>query len=85
MLYRVKLNEGVTLSIGRSEESAIPIKNTTVSRSHCLLFYTHKQLFLKDLKSKYGTFLYSRNGLYNFNTSLGLTVKIKKHKIKISG
>jgi pSer/pThr/pTyr-binding forkhead associated (FHA) protein len=66
MIYTVKLNEGLSVTIGRSGESDLPVKSSTVSRKHCLLFYSHKQLYVKDLKSKYGTFLYHRNAQYDF-------------------
>jgi pSer/pThr/pTyr-binding forkhead associated (FHA) protein len=54
-----------------------------VSRRHCLLFYTHKQLFVKDLKSKYGTYLYSRNAQYDFDPQMGLNLIINGSRIAI--
>lgn len=76
-IYRVKLNEGLSVTIGRSGEADIPVKSSTVSRKHCLLFYSHKQLFVKDLKSKFGSFLYTKNAQYEFNPEIGLILGIK--------
>ena len=73
---RVKLHEGTSVAFGRSTETGIHLKSATVSRNHFAIYYTHKQLFIKDLGSKFGTFVYSPNALYDFGVDSGISVLV---------
>ncbi len=48
---------GEPLSIGRSREAAIPLLDDKVSRIHCGIRISEGQFYLKDLKSRNGTFV----------------------------
>ena len=74
----------MSISVGRSAECGIQLKSASVSRNHCALYYTHKQLFVKDLGSKLGTFLYSTNALYDFHVQSGIYLLIGSSLIQIS-
>ena len=54
------LKEGM-ISIGRSPHNDVQLKDKTVSRSHLIIRKTRNRFFIKDLKSRNGTFF---NGDY---------------------
>jgi pSer/pThr/pTyr-binding forkhead associated (FHA) protein len=43
--------------IGRGPENDLNLNDSSISRSHCSLFYTCNKMLLKGLPSKYGTFI----------------------------
>ena len=48
---------GEPLSIGRSREADIPLLDDKVSRVHCGIRLSEGEFYLKDLKSRNGTFV----------------------------
>jgi predicted component of type VI protein secretion system len=48
---------GEPLSIGRSRDAAIPLLDDKVSRIHCGIRISDGEFYLKDLKSRNGTFV----------------------------
>ena len=63
--------EGAAISIGRSPDNDIQIRDDYVSRNHFILWQSGKKYFLKDLGSGNGTFV---NG---YRVPLGITVEVK--------
>ena len=63
--------EGAAISIGRSPDSDIQIRDEYVSRNHLVLWQSGKKYLLKDLRSVNGTFV---NG---HRVPLGVTVEVK--------
>lgn len=63
--------EGTSISIGRSSDNVIQIRNKYVSRNHLVIWQRGKKYFLKDLGSRNGTFV---NG---HRIRLGVTVEVK--------
>ena len=53
-VFLIGLNDE-EITIGRNSSSNVVMKEISVSRSHCALTYKHKQLFLRDKSSKFGT------------------------------
>lgn len=49
------------ITIGRNSNSNVVMKEISVSRSHCVLFYRNKRLFIKDKGSKFGTLIRVEN------------------------
>ena len=45
------------LTLGRSNGSDIRFKHHSISRDHCKFILNKKGFFLKDMGSKYGTFV----------------------------
>ena len=50
------------------------MKEISVSRSHCALFYKNKQLFIKDKGSKFGT-LIKAEGDVEFSPAQGISLQ----------
>ena len=63
--------EGAAISIGRSSDNDIQIRDDYVSRNHVVLWQSRKKYLLKDLGSGNGTFV---NG---HRIPLGATVEVK--------
>jgi predicted component of type VI protein secretion system len=63
--------EGAAISIGRSADNDIQIRDDYVSRNHLVLWQSRKKYFVKDLGSGNGTFV---NG---HRVPLGVTVEVK--------
>ena len=63
--------EGTAISIGRSHDSDIQIRDEYVSRNHLVIWQSGEKYFLKDLRSGNGTFV---NG---HRIPLGITVEVK--------
>jgi predicted component of type VI protein secretion system len=63
--------DGAAISIGRSGDNDIQIRDDYVSRTHLVLWQSRKRYFLKDLGSGNGTFV---NG---HRVPLGVTVEVK--------
>ena len=63
--------EGAAISIGRSSDNDIQIRDDYVSRNHLVLWQNKQKYFLKDLGSGNGTFV---NG---HRIPLGVTVEVK--------
>ena len=63
--------EGAAITVGRSPESDIQLRDNYVSRSHFILWQSGKKFFLKDLGSVNGTFV---NG---HRVRPGVTVEVK--------
>ena len=62
--------DGAEISIGRSPDNDIQIRNEYVSRNHLVIWQKGKKYFLKDLGSRNGTFI---NG---HRVRLGVTVEV---------
>jgi predicted component of type VI protein secretion system len=56
-VHLVTLYENEKVVLGRSNDTDVRINDISVSRSHCCLSFTNKKIFLKDMKSKFGTLL----------------------------
>ncbi len=67
--FEIKEN---AISVGRSRESDVKIKDRTVSRNHLKIFKKEDQYFVQDMKSQNGTFF---NGLY---VKAGEDVEVKE-------
>ena len=63
--------EGAAISIGRSSDNDIQIRDDYVSRNHLVLWESKMRYYLKDLGSGNGTFV---NG---HRIPLGVTVEVK--------
>jgi pSer/pThr/pTyr-binding forkhead associated (FHA) protein len=53
----VRLEESISINIGRGPENELNLNDSSISRNHASFFYTAQQLFLKGLPSKYGSFV----------------------------
>ena len=53
----IRLEESLTVTIGRGPDNGLNLNDSSISRSHCSLFYAANKLMLKGLPSKYGTFV----------------------------
>ena len=51
----VNLIENERIVIGRAKDSDVRINDISVSRAHSCLIYSNKNIFIRDLKSKFGT------------------------------
>ena len=54
----IKLDEDIPLTIGRKKDNQITFNEVSISRNHCEIIKKDKDIFIKDLGSKYGTFKY---------------------------
>ena len=71
--------EGAAISIGRSPDNEIQIRDEYVSRNHLVIWESGKKYFLKDLRSINGTFV---DGL---RVPLGVTVEVKNRTAIVAG
>jgi len=53
----IRLEESLSIVIGRGVENDLNLNDSSISRSHCSLFYSASRMMLKGLPSKYGTFI----------------------------
>jgi len=49
--------DDLPLLIGRGNEADLPLKDHWVSRQHCLLTLKGDRVYVRDLKSKHGTYV----------------------------
>ena len=56
-------NEDI-ISVGRSQNNKIKLKDISVSRSHCNFVKKNNKLFIVDKGSKFGTLIYLNNPMY---------------------
>ena len=63
--------EGSAISIGRSPDNDIQIRDKYVSRNHLVIWQSGKKTFLKDMKSINGTFVDGHR------VPLGVTIEVK--------
>lgn len=70
--------KGDTIYIGRSPDNDIQIKDRFVSRKHLRIFRKGSKYFIKDLRSKNGTFINGKQILsgVEFELKKGLTIAI---------
>ena len=55
VIHVIPLKEGCVLKMGRGNDCDIKINDISVSRNHALLTMKNGNIYLKDLKSKFGT------------------------------
>ena len=70
------------LTLGRSEENAITISDSTISSNHCEIIKKGLDFFLMDLKSTNGTFI-NRKKVEQKSIQVGDKIKIGKVNITI--
>jgi len=70
-IHIVSLNENEKVVMGRATEADVRINDISVSRSHSCLVLSKKKIYIKDLKSKFGTLL-----LITKDLDLSLTKKL---------
>ena len=56
-------NEDI-ITVGRSQNNKIKLKDISVSRSHCNFIKRHNKLYIVDKGSKFGTLIYLNNPMY---------------------
>jgi len=66
------------ITVGRSQNNKIKLKDISVSRSHCNFVKKKNKLYIVDKGSKFGTLIYLNNPLYiNTNKSEGTLISGK--------
>ena len=53
----IELNQDQVLTLGRSEDSDIRFRHSSISREHCLFKINKKGFYVVDKDSKFGTFV----------------------------
>ena len=71
--------DGAAITIGRSADNDIQIRDDYVSRNHLVLWKSGKKYLLKDLGSGNGTFVNGRR------VPLGVTVEVKSEHAIVVG
>ena len=56
-------NEDI-ITVGRSQNNKIKLKDISVSRSHCNFIKRNNKLYIVDIGSKFGTLIYLNNQIY---------------------
>lgn len=51
-------------TLGRSENNDIVFDDVSVSRNHAIIFKKKRKVFIKDLKSKFGTHLLVKRSIF---------------------
>ena len=51
----INLEEGIKIVMGRGHDTDVRINDISVSRTHAQLSLVNNKIFIKDLKSKFGT------------------------------
>ena len=62
----IKINEDTdedVITLGRSQNNRVKLKDISVSRSHCNIIKRKNQLFIVDKGSKFGSLIYMNNPL----------------------
>jgi len=62
-LHIIILNDNDKIVLGRAHESDVRISDISVSRAHTCLEFIDKTLYVKDLKSKFGTLKLVQNDI----------------------
>ena len=57
-------NDEDIITVGRSQNNKIKLKDISVSRSHCNFVKKHNKLYIVDKGSKFGTLIYLNNPMY---------------------
>ena len=57
-------NEEDTITVGRSQNNKIKLKDISVSRNHCDFIKKNNKLYIVDKGSKFGTLIYLNNPMY---------------------
>ena len=57
-------NEEDTITVGRSQNNKIKLKDISVSRNHCIFIKKNNKLYIVDKGSKFGTLIYLNNPMY---------------------
>lgn len=58
----LKLIDNREYTIGRTNLNLIKLKDISVSRNHCSIYYKNEKLFISGNKTKFGTLVYSNIG-----------------------
>lgn len=75
----ISIKEEQIISVGRSQNNQIKLKDISVSRTHCVFFKRENKIFIVDKDSKFGTLAYlnkpftlcfSENAIGNFNGNI---------------
>ena len=70
------------ITVGRNSNCNVVMKEISVSRNHCVLTYHHKQLFVKDKGSKFGTLVRLAEEV-EFSPTQGLQLQYESKLITI--
>lgn len=54
----INIKEEELITVGRSQNNKIKLKDISVSRNHCVFFKKENKIFIKDKGSKFGTLVY---------------------------
>ena len=63
LVIKVSDNSEDVISIGRSQNNKVKLKDISVSRYHCNLLIKKNKLYIVDKESKFGTLIYLNNPL----------------------
>ena len=75
----IRLDDSISLKIGRKKENDIIFNDLSISGIHCELICQNNTLYLKDLGSKYGTMKYIQN---EYEIKVGDYIKLISDKYK---
>ena len=78
----IRLEESVSIMIGRGAENDLNLNDQSISRSHCSFFYTSNRMLLKGLPSKYGTFIELSND-FELTQSEPLQLMVSNHLLTL--
>ena len=78
-----EINEDV-ITVGRSQNNKIKLKDISVSRSHCNFVKKNNKLYIVDKGSKFGTLIYLNNPMYLTPTKNEGTLISGKHWFSIN-
>jgi hypothetical protein len=73
-IHVITLNENEKVILGRGHESDVRINDISVSRTHACLVLQNSKVYLKDLKSKFGTLSLVQNPLEVTDKKLSLQI-----------
>ena len=76
-------NDEEIISVGRSQNNRIKLKDISVSRNHCTILKKNNNLYMKDTNSKFGTMKYIQNYL-EINIDQNTKILSGKHELELS-
>lgn len=79
------LRDNMTITIGRGESSNLIVGNGAVSRQHCRISLSDGRLFIEDLGSSGGTFVYRNRIDDASNPSVFRLASGQRHEVRFDG
>lgn len=71
-IHLIILNENNKITFGRGQEADVTVNDISVSRIHTTLHYEKGKIYLRDMKSKFGSLVLIKN-----------EIEISKNKIQL--